>query len=80
MKDGLKNANVGKPVQKRDAYDYGPCKDIEDLVGTKNIVKKYQKQIYDGPEPSSSSSEDHFSFSLTDEKLALYEKMMRIRQ
>ena len=35
--------------------------------------------IYEEPPLSSSSEEDHFSFSLTNEKQLLYEAMMKIK-
>ena len=73
----VKVDNVVKKL--RDPNDQGPCDDIEKLAGTKEIVKKYQKMIYEEPPLSSSSEEDHFSFSLTNEKQLLYEAMMKIK-
>ena len=64
---------VVKKTKVKDPNDMGPCNDIEDLAGTKEIVKKYQKMIYEEPPLSSSSEEDHFGFDLTNEKQLIYE-------
>ena len=71
---------VVKKTKVKDPNDLGPCKDIEDLVNTKEIVKKYQKMIYEEPPQSSSSEEDHFGFDLTNEKQIIYEAMMKLKR
>ena len=40
--------------------DLGPETEFEEMVGTKAIVKKYQKLIYKDENPGSESSDEHF--------------------
>lgn len=54
--------------------DTGPMTEFEELVGTKQIVQKYQKLLYFEPPPQSDSSEEPYQFNLPMEKEERIEK------
>ena len=44
--------------------DLGPYTEFEELVGTREIVAKYQKLIYQEEPPASDSSDEPFQFNV----------------
>ena len=51
-----------------DPPDLGPMTEFEEMVGTKEIVAKYQKLIYEEEPPASDSSDEPFQFNMPDKK------------
>ena len=56
---------ISPQKQQEDAYqlatvDPGPDIEFEKLVGTSDIVKKYQELIYKDEDPGSETSDEHF--------------------
>ena len=49
--------------------DPGPMTEFEEMVGTKHIVAKYQKLIYEEEPPTSESSDEPFQFNKPDEQI-----------
>ena len=62
--------------------DPGPSTEFEELVGTRHIVAKYQKLIYQEKPPESDSSDEPFQFNIPDKKVvrikAKQEKQKRL--
>ena len=51
--------------------------EFEKLVGTKAIVEKYQKLIYEEVMPPSDSSDEPFQFNISDEKARRIKKKQK---
>ena len=61
---GSKEEVVTEPVYNPE--DPGPMTEFEEMVGTRQIVAKYQKLIYEEEPPPSDSSDEPFQFNLPD--------------
>ena len=60
--------------------DPGPHLEFERLVGTKEIVAKYQKMIYSEEPPQSDSSDEPFQFNLPDDKIDRLKKNQVVKE